>query len=571
MTEASVLDILFINPAAYRGGMRRGPYELAALDRIVAASGKTSALLDLQHMASSGEISFPGNYLDAVGTLIAQREARIYFITVRTTGGPWSVEIAKIIRRLHPRSAVVLYGPRIERRITDFMRRSPLVDLACVARPEQIICALVEAVREGTAQALANVPGLVVRRADGTLLTTPSLSEAAAAEDSPIVPWVSDDRTVGAIHVGRGCPRRCTFCSAPLGEGGVPRYKPASLIVAEAQATYERLDRQRSSFVMLEAENLLSNRALIETLASLRAKRGADFRWGAYGRIDDVDEEMSALLLQAGCRFLFFGIETGSSRLQRTLGKPFDLDIVVPTISKLNELGIITQCSFIFGLPGETLRDACLSAALMARIAWARGFVDWTPLRIEAGTAMERLAGDDLQLLRRSELFVDLTEAGVDPEAVDPVMGYRMYGVRTDFDLDAFCSVAAAWRGALVAAPLSTYVLHHGLGYEIADLIAHLLRTDDAAVPFDSILTLTEKREPAAVPFVANLLQFEAAVANLKDPASRRHAPLYNVHLVYDVIRRRPASMPALFGLPWWRGAERTTGRSATASLEATA
>lgn len=570
MTKDSVLDILFINPAAYRGGMRRGPYELAALDRIVSTSGRSSALLDLQHLASAGEIPFPHHYLEAVETRIAQREARIYFITVRTTGGPWSVEIARIIRRLHPGSVIVFYGPRIERRITDFMRRSDLVDVACVARPEQIIGALVDAVRDG-AEVVASVPGLVVRRADGTLLTTPTPSETVAAKESPIVPWVSDDRTVGAIHVGRGCPKRCTFCSAPLGEGSVPRYKPASLIVAEAQATYERLDQHRSSFVMLEAENLLSNRTLIEAVAAMRTERSANFRWGAYGRIEDVDEEMTALLLAAGCRFLFFGIETGSSRLQRVLGKPFDLSIVVPTTAKLNELGIITQCSFIFGLPGETLRDACLSAELMARIAWAGGFIDWTPLRIEAGTAMERLAGDDLQLLRHSELFVDLTDAGLDPETIDPVMGYRMYGVRTEFDLDAFCAVAAAWRVALVAAPLSTYVLHQGLGYEVGELIADLLRPGHAAVPLERILTLTEERDPAAVPFVADLLRFEAAVAGLKEPESGARAPFYNVHLVYDVIRRRPASIPTLFGLPWWRRTEGATGRAVILPLEATA
>jgi radical SAM superfamily enzyme YgiQ (UPF0313 family) len=43
---------------------------------------------------------------------------------------------------------------------------------------------------------------------------------------------------------------------------------------------------------------------------------GEKFYWGCSARSDCIDDQLIELMAQAGCRGIFFGIETGSARLQ---------------------------------------------------------------------------------------------------------------------------------------------------------------------------------------------------------------------------------------------------------------
>jgi radical SAM superfamily enzyme YgiQ (UPF0313 family) len=46
---------------------------------------------------------------------------------------------------------------------------------------------------------------------------------------------------------------------------------------------------------------------------------------GCSARTDCVDDELIELMHRTGCRSVFFGVETGSPRLQRVIGN--DLDV----------------------------------------------------------------------------------------------------------------------------------------------------------------------------------------------------------------------------------------------------
>ena len=53
---------------------------------------------------------------------------------------------------------------------------------------------------------------------------------------------------------------------------------------------------------------------------------GEEFYWNCSARTDCIDEEMIAIMARAGCRAIFFGIETGSARLQKIVKKNIDLN-----------------------------------------------------------------------------------------------------------------------------------------------------------------------------------------------------------------------------------------------------
>ena len=60
---------------------------------------------------------------------------------------------------------------------------------------------------------------------------------------------------------------------------------------------------------------------------------------------------------RAGCAGLYFGIETGSVRMQSICKKHLDLDLVHPILDAAAQLGIETTASFITGYPEELEQD----------------------------------------------------------------------------------------------------------------------------------------------------------------------------------------------------------------------
>jgi hypothetical protein len=539
-------DVLLINPPGYRGRPRRGPYELAALAAQLRDAQLRSELVDLQLEIGEGRMPFPSGFAEALSSVLQALPARMVLITFRTTAGPWALLIAREYRRRFPGAAIIAFAPRIEDRLRRFMRDEAVLDALCVSDPAGILLEAARSVQASGREGLRRVPGLVLTTPEGLVETEPG-PEPTAWPLQP-EPWISPDRTIAAIHVGRGCPDRCTFCAAHLRTGGRPRYQPPDRAVRDAAAAYARLEPGARSFVMLEAENLTSNPAWLDTFAAERERLDEDFRWGAYGRIDHLDAAMRHRLANAGCCFLFIGIETGSAALQKVLGKHIDLAEVLPRLSALHSAGIVTQCSFIFGIPGETDDDFERTARLMAEIVWAGGYVDWTPLRIEAGTAMERLTGGHpLELMPEHELSVDLTDAGYDPHNVHPEIGYRMYRL----DLPALSAgdtaAATAWRTLLTRLPLTTYVLAEGLALPAF----RWLRRDSSLPP--KVEDLRRWVEGVAAAAAPQALAFVQALGSYEAGYVSEGAQRYNIDLVYADIRRDPRRIPAAFDFPWWR------------------
>jgi hypothetical protein len=289
---------------------------------------------------------------------------------------------------------------------------------------------------------------------------------------------------------------------------------------------------------------LISATDLVAEICDRRRAASAIFLWGAYGRIDDIDDIVQARLREGGCRFLFFGIESASPRLLKILGKQFDVSMTVPRVKALIQDGIQTQCSFIFAIPSETQAEFLATAELMAQVAWAGSFVDWSPLRIEADSAMERIAQRVPQrILSESELFRDMTAAGLDVRTFDPDAAYRAYGLEmANMDVDFGCKVARRWRRLLTEAPLTMYILHKGLGLTIPELAM----SPDRVSGCDSRMWEDAHQ---AKGFIDDFFENEVRCNTMTGDRLNRHVSL---GLIYGDIRKAPDLIPRVFSLHWW-------------------
>src|SRR4029077_11031668 len=74
-------------------------------------------------------------------------------------------------------------------------------------------------------------------------------------------------------------------------------------------------------------------------------------------RTDCTDDALIALMAKAGCRGIFFGIETGSARLQILIKKGLDLDDARTRIECADRHGVAIAVALICAFPDETRDD----------------------------------------------------------------------------------------------------------------------------------------------------------------------------------------------------------------------
>lgn len=110
-----------------------------------------------------------------------------------------------------------------------------------------------------------------------------------------------------------------------------------------------------------------SVREMHETCDALKSLQ-LDFVWGCQTRIGIFGQEDFDYMYASGCRWVFFGVESGSPRVLQAMNKHMDYELVVPTFAACKRAGIVTIGSFIAGFPGETEDDMRQTVALIERL-----------------------------------------------------------------------------------------------------------------------------------------------------------------------------------------------------------
>jgi radical SAM superfamily enzyme YgiQ (UPF0313 family) len=104
-------------------------------------------------------------------------------------------------------------------------------------------------------------------------------------------------------------------------------------------------------------DNFTINKKRTSELCHLIKENKLDIKWTCETRADLVNKELLVDMKSAGCQTMFFGVESGSPKIQQKLNKNIDLQEVKHTFELCKQIGIRTATSFMLGIPGETVED----------------------------------------------------------------------------------------------------------------------------------------------------------------------------------------------------------------------
>jgi radical SAM superfamily enzyme YgiQ (UPF0313 family) len=270
------------------------------------------------------------------------------------------IEIAATAKKTLPDVCVVFGGIGASYLWELLLNRFPQIDFVVVGEGERNFTALVTALAEGRRSAIPAIPGIASRRDGRAVLREPAEPLSDLDELADPARYFSFQH----VSLTRGCPGGCRFCGSPNFWGRRVRFHSSSYFVDQL----ERLQQKGNRFFFFSDDTFtLRKRSVLEICRQI-LQRGLNISWQAISRVDTIDEEMLRWMRRAGCIQISYGVESGSQRIRRRLGKDFSQSRIEEAFHMTTRFGILPRAYFIYGCPGESPETIQETIALVRRI-----------------------------------------------------------------------------------------------------------------------------------------------------------------------------------------------------------
>ncbi len=274
------------------------------------------------------------------------------------------IETAKSIKEVSPSCKIVAGGPHPSC-MPESMLQHPEIDYVVLGEAEQAMLDLSIKITKGEESSIANISGIAFK-AKGKIVR----NAQKFINDLDNVPFPArhllpmdlygreieylDVAPVDTMNVVRGCPYSCAYCDVQEIWGHQCRAFSPVRVVAEIEHMVKNYGSKGIYFV---GDNFTINKKRTIELCRLMKEHKLDIEWVCDTRVDLLSHELLNEMKDAGCRTIWFGVESGSPRILEKISRGVDLQQVESAFKLCRNEGIRIACSFLIGIPGETISD----------------------------------------------------------------------------------------------------------------------------------------------------------------------------------------------------------------------
>jgi anaerobic magnesium-protoporphyrin IX monomethyl ester cyclase len=336
--------------------------------------GKALPPIGLMYVAAALEkagfkVQMLDNYLmkkstDEVKELITKINPQIVGITCGSATYPRCIETAKAIKQVNPNCKIVVGGWHASY-MPDSLLANPEIDYIVMGEGERAVTELAFAITSGNQTQAAAIAGVAFKLNGENIKNQPKFIENMDELPYParhLLPLGLYDRTIEYIDakpadvmsISRGCVFNCGFCETRKLWGKICRGFSPKRVIGEIQDLQSRYGTKGIYFIN---DNFTLRKKETAELCNLMIENKLDLEWVCDTRVDLVNDELLALMSKAGCKTIWFGVESGSPRILKRIGRNTTPEQVETAFKLCRKNNIKTACSFMLGLPDETLKD----------------------------------------------------------------------------------------------------------------------------------------------------------------------------------------------------------------------
>jgi len=321
-------------------------------------------------------------------------------ITVMSSTAPRSYEIAAEFRKR--KIPVILGGPHVS-----FMRDEAIqhADSVVIGEAEGAWEKLIEDFKKGGREGLKK---FYENEEKPDLSKIPFPRWDLLKKDSYIVTKV--------LHLTRGCPYNCSFCSVSQLFGRKIRYRPVDKVVDCIKRNIG--ESLASRFFAFLDDNITANRDYAKKL--FRALIPYKIIWMSQASVNTAyDEELLNLAGKSGCKGLFVGLETLSEESLNEIGKSQNkISFYKEAVRRFHHYGIFVEGAFIFGFDHDK-RDAFEKTVRFVNRVKLDG-IQYTILTPLPGTAFYKKIEDEKRFIDRNWSSYDCGHIVYQPRNMRP-------------------------------------------------------------------------------------------------------------------------------------------------------
>lgn len=310
------------------------------------------------------DTQFGDNTADSLKRLLQEEGYDLVGLPVFTPTAGHAFDTARLVRSALPDCVIVMGGVHVTARSAESLDECPECDFVIRREGEITLTELIESLK-AKASDFSHIDGLTWRKDPETVVLNPDRTLVPDLDDLPVGMFGNLDLSRYVPHptqyvklpnyplvTQRGCPYPCTYCEAHVALGKKLRvYSPERVIEELKILKYEKGARglyfQDSTFTM--------HRRYVTELFERMIKEGLnDLYWSCTTRTDRVDPDLLALMREAGCRNIAYGIESGNQQSLDVIKKNITPERQEEAVGWTHAARITVSCSYIICLPGET-------------------------------------------------------------------------------------------------------------------------------------------------------------------------------------------------------------------------
>lgn len=279
-----------------------------------------------------------------------------------TGSGQTAAAIAMEVKKENPNIMIIFGGYHATFNAERLLKKYPCIDIVVRGEGEYTAIELVKCVERG--QDLKNMRGITFRKKE-KIISTPDRPLIERLDSLPFPARelldVEYHFTVAGAHIAprkftsiissRGCPYRCRFCACQKIARGIWRRRSVENIMEELRLLVSEGYRQ---FMFADDSFTVNPDRMVEFCQMVRQER-MDIEWVFEGRVDRCSYDMLREAVKAGCKIIFFGIESANQKVLDYYDKGITPDQSTHAVETARKAGVDVVCgSFIVGAPNET-------------------------------------------------------------------------------------------------------------------------------------------------------------------------------------------------------------------------
>jgi radical SAM superfamily enzyme YgiQ (UPF0313 family) len=339
--------------------------------------GKRLPPLGLMYVAAAleqagHEVQMLDNYLmqqsiEEVQQLVLKLQPTIVGITCGSATYKKCVETAKAIKQVVPGCKIVVGGWHASY-MPESLLETPEIDYAVMGEGERVITELAAFIMKEDYMGASTVAGIACRSSSGVIQNEPKFinMDELPFPARHLLPLEKYDRNIeflkakpaDVMSISRGCTFSCGFCETKKLWGNINRQFSPQRVMAEVNDLVTKYGTKGIYFIN---DNFTMRKDQTVEFCDLLIKSKLDLEWVCDTRVDLVNQDILNKMASAGCKTIWFGIESGSQKVLNHINRRMTIEQIEDAFKLCRKADIQVACSFMLGMPSETKEDLMAS------------------------------------------------------------------------------------------------------------------------------------------------------------------------------------------------------------------